>query len=81
MDALKLRLIEGVGVAWWFGDPVADALRAGTRNEFPVWVDCLPECGSSKAGRGFSRGLLPDEGNCGDNSSNKKRNNNFACQV
>ena len=80
MGALKLRLIEGVGISGRFRDPVADALRAGTRNELPGWVDCLPECGSSKAGRRFSRRLLPDEGDCGDNSNNKEQEDCFAYQ-
>ena len=80
MRALKLRLIEGIGVAGRFRDPVADALRAGTRDKLPVWVDRLPECGSRKASRRLSRRLLRDKSNCGDNSSKKKRNYNFACQ-
>jgi len=80
MRALKLRLIEGIGVAGGFRDPVADALRAGTRDKLPVWVDRLPECGSRKASRRFSRRLLRDKSYCGDNSSKKKRNNTFACQ-
>jgi hypothetical protein len=53
MSLLKTSLVEGIRIAWRFGDAVADALRSVV----------LRQRGSVKASGCFARALLRNAGN------------------